>query len=246
MQFLVCVMSTPLNFVILPSKCSGAVNCFPMFSMTVLHIVLFLHATAKSSTWRRNNTFFPSVALLCVLRSCVALWKPIDLRILLMCCSQSLGLSGCPWIACLTGSIQPSGIGSLPLCFVHQLQCYSSIFMCSGATGAGASANASLASAPSVITFSRAANEWKSRAAGCSTQLAHVWASVTAFPYCPPPLQAPRAFCLFPSLCGHVHTNGDIIMSMRSPFLLCHLGGGMGGPNMSCASVPIVPSLVVV
>ena len=158
--------------------------------------------------------------------------------VLLMCISHSLGLSGCSCSACLTGKTQHFGNGFLPSCFVHQLLNCSSVFMHSGdaGAGAGASAKALLVSAPGIIIPSGAAGAQNSRAAGCSTQLAHVWASVAALPHLFPPLHVPLAFCLLPSLCRYVHTKGSIVASVLFPVLsMVGCGGGVGSPNVFCA-----------
>ena len=152
-------MSTPLNLSIVPRRCNGTVRYSPMVHITSLQISLFEHATAKLSTCLRNRTLCPRTNVVYIFLSCVVFVKFSFSKILLMCFSHNLGLSGCPCIACFTGRTHPLGIDSQPLCFVHQFLNCSSIFMYNGATGAGASANALLASAPSIIMFLSAASE---------------------------------------------------------------------------------------
>ena len=115
--------------------------------------------------------------------SWVVLLSSISWRILFLCFSHRRGLSGWPWIACLTGRTYPLGMGGRFKCYVHHLWYWSSMDMKMGSSGGSASGNAFPVSASITVIPLSAARDQNIRDAGCSTQLAYVWAIVTARPY---------------------------------------------------------------
>ena len=83
-----------------------------------------------------------------------------------------------------------------------------------------------------VIPFS-AVRDQNNLEAGCSTQLAYVWARVTALPYCLHPLHVPLAFSVVQSFMIFIQTKERTVGAFNLP-LFSFLGGGlgMGSPNM--------------